>query len=279
MPRAKSNPLPFDVERPENSEHLNMIIYGDTGAGKTHLCGTALDFPETYPPLFIDFEGGTKTLHGKDIDVVRPKNWKEIQTIYEFLIHDNDKYRCVIIDPLTELQKRHSMGTIMGELDASHDGYLDLERAVAPTRQDWLRSGEQMRKLIRAFRDLAYLKDRNRRVHVIMTALEKYDEKKQTVCPQLPGALGLECGAMVDILVRLSRQHVTGTDDDGNEVSVIKRHLLTDDYVDEVGTKYMAKNRGNRLGLHMWNPNVERLIGVWRSEKQDVNVDEEEQDE
>ena len=264
MPKAKQQVLPFSVERPEHSEHLNMIIYGDTGAGKTHLCGTALDFIETSPPLFIDFEGGTKTLHGKDIDVVRPKNWKEIQTIYEFLIHGNEKYKCVVIDPLTELQKRHSMGTIMGELNVDTEGYVDLEKAIAPTRQDWLRSGEQMRKLIRAFRDLAYLPEKKRRVHVIMTALEKFDEKKQTVCPQLPGALGLECGAMVDILVRLSRQHTTETDDEGNEISIIKRHLLTDDYVDDVGTKYMAKNRGNKLGLHMWNPTVERLLGVWK---------------
>jgi len=267
---AKRKPkggLPFNVELPENSEHLNMIVYGDTGAGKTHLCGTAMDFADTSPALFVDFEGGTKTLHGRKIDVTRPKNWKDIQAIYEFFLHENNHYKCIIIDPLTEVQKKHSMGFIMGEVndDGELSHYSDLERAVAPTRQDWLRSGEQMRKLIRAFRDLAYLDDRNRRVHVIMTALEKFDEKKQTVCPQLPGALGLECGAMVDILVRLSRQHVEVEDEETGDVrKVIKRHLLTDDYVDELETKYMAKNRGNRLGLHMWEPTIEKILGVWR---------------
>ena len=258
-----SGEIPFGVESPEHSEHLNMIIYGDTGAGKTHLCGTAQDFAETSPTLLIDFEGGTRTLYGREIDITRPKTWKEIQAIYEYFIHDNDKYECVVIDPLTEAQKRHSMGNIMDEMDG--DYYADLERAEAPTRQDWLRSGEQMRKLIRAFRDLAYLKNKERRVHVIMTALERFDEKKQTVCPQLPGALGLECGAMVDILVRLSRQQVEN--DEGE--SSIRRHLLTDDYIDDVGTKYLAKNRGNRLGLHMWNPTVEKILGVWKRE--DIN--------
>ena len=269
--------LPFDVELPENSEHLNMIIYGDTGAGKTHLCGTAMNYEATSPALFVDFEGGTKTLHGMKIDVTRPKNWKDIQAIYEYFLYDNNRYRSVIIDPLTEAQKKHSMGTILGEVndDGNVSRYADLERAIAPTRQDWLRSGEQMRKLIRAFRELAYLDERERRVHVIMTALERYDEKKQTVCPQLPGALGLECGAMVDILVRLSRQHVDVEDPETGETKLItKRHLLTDDYVDELETKYLAKNRGNRLGLHMWEPTIEKLLSVWSSQKGGTAKDE-----
>ena len=263
--RSGGGGLPFEVERPENSEHLNMIIYGDTGAGKTHLAGTANIFDETSPTLIIDFEGGTKTLHGKGVDVTRPKNWKDIQVIYEYFLHENNRYKSVVIDSLTELQKKHSMGFIMGELEGTQ--YADLEKAVAPTRQDWLRSGEQMRKVIRAFRDLAYLDDHSRRVHVIMTALEKYDEKKSTVCPDLPGALGLGCGAMVDILVRLSRQHTTKVDEETGEAKpVIRRHLLADDYVDEYSTKFMAKNRGNRLGLHMWDPTIEKILGVWRED-------------
>lgn len=267
--------LPFRVELPENSEHLNMIIYGDTGTGKTHLAGTAIDFPESSPALLIDFEGGTKTLHGRNIDVTRPKNWKEIQDIYEYFLYDNDKYKCVILDPLTELQKKYSMGFVTGEMTEDSEGksiYTSLEEAMAPTRMDWMRSGEQMRKVIRAFRDLAYLDDVDRRVHVIMTALEKYDEKKNVVAPQLPGALGIECGAMVDILARLSRQTVEVTDEEtGEPKTIIRRHLLTDQHVDEFDVKYLAKNRGNRLGQAMWDPTIAKILGVW---KEDV-VDEE----
>lgn len=262
--------IPFKVELPENSEHLNMIIYGDTGAGKTYLCGTAIDFVDTSPALLIDFEGGTKTLHGKKIDITRPKNWKEIQDIYEFFMYDNDKYKCVIIDSLTELQKKYSMGFVTGEMTEDSEGssiYTSLENATAPTRQDWLRSGEQMRKVIRAFRDLAYLDDESRRVHVIMTALEKHDDKRGIVSPQLPGALGPECGAMVDILVRLSRQTVDVTDEETGETkSIVRRHLLTDYHVDEFGTKYLAKNRGNRLGTSMWEPTIAKILGVWKDE-------------
>lgn len=262
--------LPFTVELPENSEHLNMIIYGDTGTGKTYLCGSALDFEGSSPTLFIDFEGGTKTLHGRKIDVVRPKNWKEIQTIYEYLYHDNEKYKSVVIDSLTELQKKFSMGAIMGQFDEDNNNYADLENSVAPTRQDWLRSGEQMRKTIRAFRDLAYLQETSRRVHVIMTALEKYDEKKRIICPSLPGSLAYECGALVDIFARLSKQAVTVINPETKEEKVItRRHLLTEEHVDETDLKYTAKNRGGRLGKQMWDPTIAKILGVWKENPKD----------
>lgn len=263
--------LPFNVELPENSEHLNMIIYGDTGTGKTYLCGTAMDFAGSSPALFIDFEGGTKTLHGRKIDVVRPKSWKEIQIIYEYLYHDNNRYKSVVIDSLTELQKKYSMGAIMGQFESGeNDTYADLESSVAPTRQDWLRSGEQMRKMIRAFRDLAYLQEPSRRVHVIMTALEKYDEKKQLICPSLPGSLAYECGAMVDIFCRLSKQNIVTSDPEtGQEKTIAKRHLLAEEYVDDTGLKYTAKNRGGRLGRQMWDPSISKILGVWQEEKKD----------
>lgn len=259
--------LPFSTYLPEASEHVNMIVYGDTGAGKTHLCGTAFDFEATSPPLFIDFEGGTRTIIGKNIRIAKPSTWTEIQVIYDFLVHKNYLFKCVIVDSLTELQKKFSMGYIMGELgEETGDGYKDLGASTAPTRQDWLRSGGQMRKFIRGFRDLAYLKDRRRRCHVIMTTLEKYDEKKNTTCPELPGSLGLECGAMVDILARLSRQNISVEDDEGIAIPAARRHLLTDDYINEQGIKFMGKNRGGLLGTHMWDPSIEKIIGVWSKE-------------
>jgi len=245
-----------DIERPEDSSHINMIIYGESGSGKTYLGGTAQDCEDASPVLYIDFEGGTETLRGKPIDIVRPKNWIDIQNIYDFLVNENDKYRSVVIDSLTELQKKLSMGSILGELGPDTDRYLHLERAIAPTISDWLRSGEQMRKVMRAFRDLAYLSDRDRRVHVVMLAQEKADDKKGVVCPSLPGALGVDCGAMVDILARLSRRTIT--DDDGNTTT--RSHLLTDVYTDQLDVRYLAKNRGGRLPLSIWDPTIEKIL-------------------
>lgn len=257
---------PFEVTKPEHTRHLNMIIYGLTGAGKTQLAGTASRFPGTSPTLFIDVEGGLLSLHGVDVDVARPKNWTDIQEIYDYLYFENDRYNSVVIDSLTEMQRKLSMGFVMGELSET-DYYSRLESSRPPDRQDWLRTGEQMRKFIRAFRDLAYLEDPDRRVHVIMTALEKADDRRRSVNPQLPGQLGIECGAFVDVLARLSIVNVNaGTDDEPRLEQ--RRHLLTMEYEDDAGTRFLAKNRGGRLGRQMWNPTIEKIVSPWGERKE-----------
>jgi hypothetical protein len=236
-----------------------------SGVGKTFICGTAENWEGSSPCLFIDVEGGALTLHDvvPNVDVVRPTNWAELQNVYNFLRNENTKYKSVVIDSLTEVQRAISMAGILGDVD---DGgtYSDLERSNPPNRADWLRTSEQLRKFIRAYRDLSYLKDEKRRLHVIFTALEKYDEKKETVCVQLPGALGLEAGAYVDILGRLS---IVETVDPETSAKVTKRHLLVSEYTSEDGTKFLAKNRGGRLGTSMWNPTVRDLIGVWSEDR------------
>jgi hypothetical protein len=131
-----------------------------------------------------------------------------------------------------------------------------------------------MRKFIRAFRDLAYLSDPDRRLHVVMTALERYDEKRSIICPQLPGQLGLECGSFVDILGRLSAAVRETPGEDGEMTKAVRRHLLVAEYVDEVGTKYLAKNRGDRLGTSIWNPTVKKLLRVWEEPKPGSSISE-----
>ena len=268
MPAKPSLPVPIEGVT-LGSRHLNVIVYGDSGAGKTRLLGTAIECPEASPVLFIDVDSGVATLDGMGIigderlDIVRPRSWADFQRIYEFLANDNDYYKCVVIDSLTEIQRKFSMGTILGDIGEGIDTYNDLGKTAVPTRQDWMRTGDQMRKLIRALRDLAYLEDESRRVHVIMVALEKYEEKRRVICPALSGTLGLECGAFVDILARLSRQTVASEpDEEGNQIETIHRHLLTDDWIDELGTRHMAKDRTGRLGRGIWDPTIADILGA-----------------
>lgn len=255
---AKSIELPFLVERPEDTEFTSAIIYGETGSGKTKLIGTAVECEETNPCLLIDVEGGTKTLRGVEIDVVRPSSWKEIQEIYNFLRHDNTKYRSVGIDSLTELQKKYSLGTILGDLSEGESDYTDLGGTIVPTRQDWLKTGDQMRKFIRAFKELAYLRDVKRRIHVLMTCLESYDEKKNLVCPTFYGKLSGEAGAYIDVLARLSRITVE-KEVEGEKILISRRHLLVDTYSDADGMRYLAKNRGSSI-RQIWEPTVEKIV-------------------
>ena len=246
-------------------QRLNVIIYGDSGAGKTQLAGSAQDCEATSPVLFIDVDSGTSTLAGKEIDVVRPRTWHDIQTIYEFLRDENAYYKCVIIDSLSEMQKKFSMGTILGEIKEGGDSYNDLGSTPVPTRQDWMKTGDQMRKLIRAFRDLAYLEDEDRRIHVIMIALEKSDEKRKVICPQLPGTLGNECGAFVDILARLSKQNIEEEQEDGTNAMVTHRILLTEDYINDLDMRYMGKDRSSKIGT-VWDPTMQDIMEAFQSE-------------
>ncbi len=255
--------MTIKIIKPSATTHLNMLFYGLTNAGKTHLCGTIAEVEEATPALLLDIEGGTLTLSSmisddSGLDVTRPRRWSEIQEIYDYFRHENDRYKCILVDSVTEVQRMLSMGNIMEELSGDA-AYEDLGRAIAPERRDWLRSSEQMRKFFRAFRDLAYHPDEEKRVHVVITALEKMDEKKGLVCPQLPGQLGVEAGSFVDILGRLSQVRVENEDGEIEE----RRHLLTDDHTDDVGTRYLAKNRGNKLGRGIWNPTMSKIIGAW----------------
>jgi hypothetical protein len=243
---------------------LNIILYGASGSGKTRLAGSAQECEATSPVLFIDVDSGTATLQGKEIDIVRPRSWKDIQKTYEFLLNENTHYKAVIIDSLSEMQKKFSMGTILGEIKEGGDSYNDLGSTPVPTRQDWMKTGDQMRKLIRAFRDLAYNEREEGRVHVIMIALEKADDKRKLISPSLPGSLGTDCGAFVDVLARLSRVAIEEEDAEGNLTSVTHRVLITDTYVDEDGNSYLAKDRSSKLDV-IWDPTMEDIMGAFLS--------------
>jgi len=249
--------IPLEIERPERSEHLNTIIYGDSNAGKTWLAGTAADCMET---LFIDVDSGMATLADRDIDVVRPRSWHDFQKLYEFLLDGDHDYECVVIDSLTEIQRKFSLGTILGDFAGGKDAYNDLGSTSVPTIKEWMMSGNQMRRLIRAFRDLTHQEDVSKRVHVIMVCLEKYDDKKRIICPNLSGTLGIECGAYVDVLGRLSKQMQNEVDEDGDLVEVIHRHLLVDDWIDDHGIRHMGKDRTGRLGRGIWDPTASDLL-------------------
>ncbi len=237
---------------------LNVLIYGLTGMGKTALLGTAQECKATTPSLLVDVDGGTVTLSGMDIDVVRPKNLKDIQEVYDFLRHDNKQYQSVGIDSVTEVYKL-AKRELQGEDEDQLRNYSDLAGIHQSTQRDWGRASEYTQNLMRAFQDLAYLRKKSRRVHVFFTALEKKDDRRNLVGPDLPGQLMLGVGAYVDILTRLSIRSGTRK---GEEIRA--RHLLLEELEDDEDLKFLAKNRGGRLGKQMWEPTVQKILRKWR---------------
>ena len=267
-PVAPKTASTLRASKPESfaAAFLNMIIYGLLGAGKTELLGTATECKQTSPMLLVDVEGGSLTLAGKDIDIIRPTSFRDLQKIYLYLRDHNDRslpgcrggYKSVGIDSVTEIQKKLSMGQIMGKFDDA--GYKDLTQANPPDRRDWLLSSAQMTDLIYAFRDLAKTPTGKFRYHVFMTAKEKVDDDRKVICPQLPGILGVECGSFVDCLCRLSIRTREVTK--GEEVVEVEdRYLAATEYDDESsGIKCLGKNRGGKLGKGVWRPTIGKII-------------------
>lgn len=237
--------------------HFNCIFYAVTGAGKTHLLGTANDCPVTSPMLLVNFNGGMLTLAGREIDIVSPTNFTELQEIYEFLREDNTKYRSVGVDTLTDEQRDISLGTLLKEVD-DEMAYTDLGRDTPPDRRVWLQSAHQMRKLIRAFRDLSYLKKKSKRLHVFMTAHERVDEQSGFGIPAISGVVGLEAGGYVDVLARLTKRR---RNVDGKIKTV--RYLYTEEHETEEGVVYLGKNRTGRLGAVVKEPTISKIMEKW----------------
>jgi len=261
--------LPVPVQAPEHTNHLNMLLYGETGVGKTYLIGSSQEVEDMFPMLLIDVEGGTLSIEGRDVDVVRPQSWADMQGIYDFLRNGDHKYKSVAVDSLTEVQQKLSIGTITGEIDDA-GGFKNLGRTPQMDPGQWGDTNNQMLKVTRAFRDLAYLPDEDRRLHVILTSLEKEDKKKSIVCPDLSGKAGVGVGGLVDILARLT---VVAVEDAETKKVTMERFLLLDRHESETGLVYQAKNRGNRLGRGMWNPTMLELVDRWSGKSKAASVE------
>jgi len=246
----------------EREDYVKALIYGQPGVGKTYLCGSASIVESMKPVLFIDIEGGIKpvAVNYPDVDVIRVKDeftevggrvklvktsWERLQDVYEEL-RKGVKYRTVVIDSLTEAQKM-SMYSVMArtvQSDPSRD--VDI-----PAQRDWGKSGEMVRRMVRAFRDLD--------CNVLFTALEDQIKDQMsgrvTVTPSLPGKLKFEITAFFDLVLYM----YVKTERDGDQPAV-KRYVLS-----SPTDKYIAKDRSGKLPMTLEGPNMQAVAELYLS--------------
>lgn len=225
------------------SSHINILIYGDSGVGKTTLAGSADLIPEMRKVLVVDIEGGLLSIKDKypDVNSVRVKTWDDMQRVYEALRDQQHGYQTVIVDSLSEAQKM-SMDLIMKKLVEQHE---ERNEDVAGIRE-WNINIEQTRKFVRAFRDLP--------ITTIFTALARTDINKMTGAqktkPALSGKVADEVAAFLDIVGYLYPKDVEGEN---------KRLLLCTATQGNV-----AKDRTGKLPQVIFDPT---MLDIWKAVK------------
>lgn len=238
----------------ERSSFYNILVYGDSGTGKTTLAGSADEVPAMRPVLFIDIEGGTESLKHSypDVETVRVQTWKEMQRVYDALFQGGHGYNTVVLDSLTEIQK-FSMYNIMNELIMSHP---ERDEEV-PSMREWGKNLEQIRRMVRGFRDLE--------MHTIFTALAAEDKNQKTglttVRPSLSGKMAGEVAAFLDVVVY---QYVK-QQGDGEDMQYI-RYLLT-----QKTDTHVAKDRTGKLPQVIEQPTMAQIHKIMQT-KETANV-------
>lgn len=218
----------------EKDPGVKMLVYGAPGVGKTYFSSSA---PK---PLFVDVEGGTLSIRnaGRNIDVVKVNRFADIFEIHKFLMAGDHDYQTVIVDSLTELQKK-SLDGIMEE--AYRKDPMKRDPDVAELR-DWGKNTAQLRKAVRYFRDLP--------MNVIFTSLEKDTKDESTgairVGPDLTPKLQNDVAGYLDIIAHMSTRD--------KEEGIVRQMLV------QPTGKYMAKDRSGKLGKIIKEPDFQAIL-------------------
>lgn len=224
----------------EASKYTNIVVYGEPGVGKTIFSSKA---PR---PLLLDIECGSRSLlnHPElvSVPVITTTEISDVENlIWELRKSNVEDYSTVIIDNLTELQKRMLDDQLRKahKLDSKRDPYL-------PYQQDYLINSERMRRIIMAYRDLP--------CNTVFVCHEIEDKDSNGVLlkrPALTPKLVSTLLGMVDVVAHLSV---------GNEVAKGKSDELTRYMQVHPTTRIMAKTRIGNLDTIIPNPDISILL-------------------
>lgn len=223
---------------------LTLLVHGDSGTGKTHL-----GFTTPTPRLVIDAEGGSDWQGTDESKVVwdldpqqrqRPSEiigdadtvvttitiYKQMETVMQWLESGQHPFKSVVIDSLTEIQKR------------CMDNVTGTEQAQL---QDWGTLLRKMEGLSRRFRDLTLQK--NNPMEVVVVLCGTMLRKDGKMAPHVQGQLAQSLPYFFSV-----EGHLTV---EGDPESGLVRKLQVQPI-----NNIAAKDRTGKLGVYIENPNV-----------------------
>lgn len=225
---------------PELPDLLTMLVFGASGAGKTHLAGTLDDIPELHPVLYLHREGGVRTIrHVEHFEVEEVTSTAVVEAVRLALREDPNRWGVVVMDSLSGLYD-----LLLEELVRKGCLERPSHDKLVPELRDYLKAKIIMSRYARVLTKLP--------CHFIATCLEHTtrDELSGMIrtLPALAGKLEHELGKYFDIVGYLSVQVGEGEDER-------ERVLMLE------GTRRIqAKNRFHALGTSRTNPTFPELM-------------------
>jgi hypothetical protein len=152
-------------EMPAADVKVKALLYGDSGAGKTHAASTA-----PRPCYLLTEANGLPTIKAANPDavVVQASDMDTVRAFFKAALDGSlakeTGCQTIVLDSLTELQRM-----LRDEIIASRKGQPGGE---AFSLQDWGTLTDRMRKLVRTVRDLPF--------HVVCIALAASDNDEGT---------------------------------------------------------------------------------------------------
>lgn len=229
----------------------SVCIYGGPGTGKTTLAASAVEVADMQPVLHLNIENGTQSISSiyPDLEIIDIDRFKQLQAVYDDLYRGQDfdsqtcaGYKTVILDNVTEGQKKGMEHIFQAEkLAATGISFTEFTMATF-ANGGWNQSSEQMRKMIRAFRELP--------CYIIIVAWETDIEKSENRSlwtPSFTSKVAQEMPGMVNDVYRLT------VSADGSS-----RTLQTNRTRDVV-----AKDRTRKLPFRLENPTMPLIHNYW----------------
>ena len=194
------------------------MIHGESGSGKSYFGGTTPS-----PRLILDAEGGSRFIRTNrrrktwdplhetvpeddgtwDACFVSILEWQSLYAAYEVLASGNHPFKSVVVDSLTEAQKRL--------VD-------DVAGVDQPSLQEWGTIGRHLEDMVRRLRDLTFHKTTP--VSVVMLCLSHVRDEQTR--PFLKGAIELALPAFVDVVAYL----YTATSEDPGKSGGLEHYAL-----------------------------------------------------